>query len=110
MVGNESLAGILRILTCYELFQNCKCYSSYPYFDEFWGKPNFMFVEKDSMFTVSLSDKAGVKYFHCKNKEETIQYDTSVMCEPGASSSFMCLVALASVIKCDTYSYYPATS
>ena len=66
-----------------------------------------MFVDKDSMFTVSLSDEAGLKYFHCKNKEETIQYEASVMCEPGAWSSFMCLVALASVIKCDTYSYYP---
>ena len=70
-----------------------------------------MFVEKDSMFTVSLSYEVGLKCFHCKNSNETIQYEVSVMCELGAWSSLMCpnvcLVALASVIKYDIYSYYP---
>ena len=59
MVGDQSLHGPLRILSCIELFQNARFYSYHPRLDEAWDEPNHSdFDSYNSVFGISISDDA----------------------------------------------------
>ena len=54
LISNESLADILRLLTCLELFRNAEKYSLHPLFEEVSSRG--MFRTLNSIFVASISN------------------------------------------------------
>ena len=111
MIGDESLQGALRILTCIELYKNAKHYAYHPRLAEAWQEPDHSdFESVKSMFSVTLSDETIVSTYNRKedNREESIKEEAKLMLETGEDASFVCMCALASVIGAKIYSHYPS--
>ena len=111
MIGDESLQGALRIITCIELYKNAKHYAYHPRLAEAWQEPDHGdFESVKSMFSVTLSDETIVSTYNRKedNREESIKEEAKLMLETGEDASFVCMCALASVIGAKIYSHYPS--
>ena len=97
MIGDESLQGALRILTCIELYKNVKHYAYHPRLAEAWQEPSHSDFESiKSMFSVTLSDETIVSTYNRKedNREESIKEEAKLMLETGENASFVCMCAL----------------
>ena len=97
MIGDESLQGALRILTCIELYKNVKHYAYHPRLAEAWQEPNHSDFERiKSIFSVTLSDETIVSTYSRKedNREESIKEEAKLMQEMGEDASFVCMHAL----------------
>ena len=82
MIGDESLQGALRILTCIELYKNAKHYAYHPRLAEAWQEPDHSdFESVKSMFSVTLSDETIVSTYNRKedNREESIKEEAKLM-------------------------------
>ena len=103
---------MLRILTCLELYNHAEFYAYHPRYKEEWKSPGCSFKKEDSIFTVSLSEETTLKYYNLVNKalndrRMCVKKEAEFICSLGEWTSFVCILALSSVVNVRIYSYYP---
>ena len=106
LCGNESLSCYLRCLTSIELFLNSAYYAKHPIIEQQHNKGAFSSIA--NTFAMCLSDNAldsVTKEDHCK-PIFTEAYSNALNHQ---WSSFICLLALSSVVKLPIESYFPIT-
>ena len=106
LCGNESLSCYLRCLTSIELFLNSAYYAKHPIIEQQHNKGAFSSIA--NTFAMCLSDNAldsVTKEDHCK-PIITESYSNALNHQ---WSSFICLLALSSVVKLPIESYFPIT-
>ena len=106
---------LLRLLTSIELFEKASFYSNYPYFLDLFEKNKGTFASLNSIFSCCLTydsiddsaaEEKGVR--GNKNDMKTILRNEAIKnCEEKRYSSFICMIALSSVIKRRIISHYP---
>ena len=88
MIGNDSIAWLLRKLTAKELLENKSYYANHPII----GPDNNMFVQ-------SLTDIGLDAFTETKNKEYAIEIEAGHIQNNLTWSSFICILAVSNVIN-----------
>jgi len=104
LVGNSGLAEDLRTLCCLELFLHAEFYSNHPCLRYAFSFHRNLFSSFNSVLFMSLSNKT----FESDLKgADLIKNESLVMHKKGQWSTFICILALASVIDQKIVCYYP---
>ena len=107
LTGDESLSLHLRCITSIELFQHSSFYADHPMiFDQFL---NGRHISENSAFSIMLSQKA-FNFFEKGERAEAVVYEAKNCASNCSYSSFVCLLALSSVIGEEIVSYSPMKS
>ena len=96
LVGNESLARILRVLTAIELYENAIYYAQDTLFETVAVE---LSCSSRNMFVQSLSDVACQKFTDLKCHVSAIKEEAYHISHNFNWSSFICIMALSSVIE-----------
>ncbi|XP_057306732.1 uncharacterized protein LOC130644950 [Hydractinia symbiolongicarpus] len=101
--GTNDLIDELRALTCIELFENSLFYSNHPIFVSLCQSSDlFSCVESTLKFSVSHSSvDTGL------SAADLVQKEAILMCSKNIWSSFICILALTSVLKRNISTLYP---
>ena len=104
-IGEESQGLALRLLTFIELFQNADYYAVDPHLVETENKKHFA---KNNAFGETVSGDT-LHNFSPKddNKADCIRDEAIHMCKLREYSSFVCMMALSSVLDRRIFSCYP---
>mgnify|MGYP001797985955 FL=1 len=108
----------LRLLTSIELFENASHYSQYTYLIDLFEKNKNTFLTLHSIYSYCLTfdsiECAAAQKQNDKDKKgfkddiaSLIRYEAINNCELNRFSSFLCIVALSSVIRRRIVSHYP---
>ena len=111
LIGNESLAHHLRLLTCQEMLNHSSYYADHPLFKKVYDSGGGLFCSEKSVFVMSMSFKATNDYTYNSGvtKAMCIRSEAAKACSIGSFSSMVCVMALASVLNRDIYSYAPSS-
>ena len=106
LVGNESLSGILRLLTVAELFANSNFYAAHPQIAQFSQVSGY---SKEAIFNLFLSDDTASRAYNerSSNATYTIEVLANETARPYVFSSQFHILALSSVINLPIFSVYP---
>ena len=104
LVGDESLAVSLRCLTAIELYQNAQYYALHPLLE--LQHNNGAFNSTNNAFAMSISD-AALDASEGKNHVQAVCFEASRIAKDYQSATFVCELALASVIGRPIEAYYP---
>ena len=103
-VGSDVLVDELRALTSIELFVNSKFYSIHPVFLSVFELQRNLFSSVESALKFSVSKEALDSDL---SSEDLIKKEAIIMCSAGKWSSFVCVLALSSVLKKCVELLYP---
>ena len=106
LVGNESLSGIMRLLTVAKLFANSNFYATHPQIAQFSQVSGY---SKEAIFIMFLSDDTASRAYdgrasHAAYAIEVLAKETA---RPYVFSSQFHMLALSSVIGLPIFSVYP---
>ena len=103
LVGDSSLSNILRALTCAELYVNSDFYASHPVFKNLETNHSKIFSMSKllNICVSSLSLESGLV------SGELIREEAFIMCKDKQYSSFLCVLALSTVIDKTICLHYP---
>ena len=105
MVGNESLSGILRLLTIAELFANSNFYATHPQIAQFSQVSGY---SKEAIFNIFLSDDTASRAYNGRSSNATYAIEVlAKTARPYMFSSQFHILALLSVINLPIFSVYP---
>lgn len=104
MVGDNSLVLSLRILTSIELFLHCDYYVQHPCFLSIVNKHGKYFKNINNLLPLSVS-KEGLDTG--MTKADLVKQEAILNCNDKKWSSFLCILALSSVLGRNIYTYYP---
>ena len=106
LTGNESLSGILRLLTVAELFAHSEFYANHPQISQF---SQACIYSSSAIFNIFLSDDSatGVYKGNQENARLAIEVLAKATAKPYIFSSQFHILALASVIRMPIFSVYP---
>lgn len=97
LVGNQSLAYDLRVLTSIELFQNAEFYADHPHFEIIANQ--LQCKNSKNLFTQALSDHGCKVYTETKCRITALKEEASYTSRNYSWSSFVCVMALCNVIE-----------
>ena len=97
LIGNESLAMDLRVLTAIELHENATYYCNYSHFNEVANV--LQSSSSNNLFTQALSDYGCKSYTESKCRIKALQDETIYVSRNYNWSSFICILALCNVIQ-----------
>lgn len=95
---------VLRALTCVELFLQADFYCRHPILLSCFNKHPEIFPSFRSLLTICVSDIALMT--DC-NSDKLVCQEAIHNCVGKVPSSFLCMLALATVINCNINSFYP---
>ena len=104
VIGDESLSTTLRILDCTELFPNAKFYAYHPYLDD--AEKRSLFESDNTPFTYALSESSAPR-FGDNDRQSCVRKEAIFMAHIKEWASFICILALSTVIRGKICSYYP---
>ena len=104
VTGDESLSTTLRILVCIELFLNAKFYAYNPYLEDAEGRS--LFDSDNTPFTYALSESSAPT-FRDNDQKSCVKKEAIFMAHIKEWASFICILALSTVIRRNICSYYP---
>ncbi len=107
LIGNEPQASCLRCLTSIELCQNLEFYAFHPLIKEQNDKGAFHNL--NNAFAMTISD-AALEAFAEKQHNKAVLSEALNIAKDFTYSSFLCVLALASVIRQPIEAYYPVNS
>ena len=110
LIGDKSLTVPLRVLTAIELYTNADFYANHPQLGRAERVSQGYLTKSKTAFTLTVSDEAFSSCFcHEKNnKADCIRKEAMVICSLKEFASFVCMMALSSVLNIDIYSHYPS--
>ena len=103
MVGNNSLIHLLRILTSLELFLNNEFYSRHPVLTNVYNNGKTVLGEKlfcsfESVFELARGLRDSQTSINNKDLGLLVKKEAENICKDNIWSSFLCVLALSSVI------------
>ena len=103
MVGNNSLVHLLRILTSLELFFNNEFYSRHPVLTNVYNNGKTVLGEKlfcsfESVFELNRGLRDSQTSINNKDLGLLVKKEAENICKDNIWSSFLCVLALSSVI------------
>lgn len=104
LCGDESLALLLRLLVSGELFFNAKYYAEHSVFSDASGDTG---ISVNTLFSIALNRQAEKKFSDTQDNCEAVKVQALSSCAVGEWSSFLNILALASVISRPLFSVYP---
>ena len=104
LIGDNSLVEVLRCLTSIELFLNSNCYGKHCCFELAFNSQKGKIRSLHYFFCLSLKS-ATLDNFSSDNIS-TVKNEAILNCKDFEWSSFMCLLGLSSVLKCQVLSYF----
>ena len=106
LVGNETLSGILRLLTVAELFAHSDFYGNHPQISQFSQASRYSHA---AMFNILLSDDLAADVYagNTDNASLAVEYLAKISAKPYVFSSQFHVLALAPVIGRPIFSVYP---
>ena len=104
LVGDESLGVSLRCLTAIELYQNAQYYALHPLLE--LQHNNGAFNNTNNAFAMSISD-AALDASKGKDHVHAVCFEASRIAKDYQPATFLCQLALASVIGRPVEAYYP---
>ena len=106
LVGNESLSGIMHLLTVAELFANSNFYATHPQIAQFSQVSGY---SKEAIFNMFLSDETASRAYDRRASHATyaIEVLAKETARPYVFSSQFHMLALSSVIGLPIFSVYP---
>ncbi|CAB4021306.1 Hypothetical predicted protein, partial [Paramuricea clavata] len=106
LIGNETLSGILRLLTVSELFAHSDFYGDHPQFTQFAQASGY---SQAAIFSILLSDDLASDVYagNSDNAPHAIESLANTSAKPYVFSSQFHILALASVIRRPIFSVYP---
>ena len=106
LTGNETLSGILRLLTVSELFAHSDFYGTHPQISQFSKASGY---SPATIFNIFLSDDAATDTYtgNQDNALLAIEVLAKATAKPYIFSSQFHILALASVIRMPVFSVYP---
>ena len=103
LVGNSKLSDKLRVLVCLELYLNSEYYANHPYLHETYLANTHLFSDFKSILSIALSSEIELNL----DNVNLIKKEALAMCVDNVFSSFICVLALSSVIKRPINVHYP---
>ena len=108
MVGDESLAGHLRLLTSIELFENSSFYANHPFFSGVFAEPGNSFASQHTTFQMALCDSASILLTpDISSRQSCVQQQAIENCRDGVWSTLLSMIALSSAAGIRIQSHYP---
>ena len=104
LCGDESLALLLRLLVSGELFFNAKYYAEHSVFSDASGDTG---ISVNTVFSIALNRQAEKKFSDTQDNCKAVKVQALSSCAVGEWSSFLNILALASVISRPLFSVYP---
>jgi len=96
LVGNSTLADLLRALCCLELHLNPEFYLEHPCFKYTFSFHSEFFPSKKSLLSISMSD---VAFNYKLSGIDMIRQESRSMCKDKVWAPFLCVLALSSVLN-----------
>ena len=107
LVGDNSLMGDLRAMTSIELYVHADVYSDHPYFLSSFTKHKESICENlKNILPMSLSYQA-LDSCSGLSGDQLVRQEAILNCHDKKWSSFLCILALASVTNRNIFCYYP---
>ena len=103
LVGNNTLVEELRSMVCLELFMQEDFYCEHPLFLSFFGNHKDLFSSKESLLKLSVSDES---FNGGSSGEVLVKAEAINCCRDKKWSSFLCILALSSVINRRIQTFY----
>ena len=104
LTGSNSLVEDLRAATAIELYLNSSFYSHHPYIVSLSQNYPKFFRCPENVLTMSVSQKS---IDSNKKLSDLVKKEAINICENKIWSSFLCILALASVTSCKINYHYP---
>ena len=105
VVGNESIANILRLLMSIELFCHSEYYSLQP--GNIWDSlDESHFATKLSMFKTVFHFTSADNMVECNDTKAAFRSEAEINCNTNEWSSLVCIMALSTVINLPIHSIY----
>ena len=99
VIGSEEMSNELRLLTAIELYENADFYGNHPHFDTVLSTMVGYSTTVNNLFTQSLSDAGCKVYTKIKCRSMAVKEEAEYV----YWSSFICVMALCSVLDAKHY-------
>ena len=107
LVGSSDIAEKLRVLVCLELFIHCDFYANHPILHNVFNVNKNMFSKFRSLLSITLSHDTTFLCLPNNCDEFLIKKEACNMCNDNKWASYMCVLALSSVVGRKICLFYP---
>ena len=99
LCGENDLVEALRFLTSWELYQNADYYSDHPLMHRTLRDNSDLFRNEATIFTNYISEHTFNTVYHRDKKADSVREEAAHCLQDGVYASFICVLALSSVIQ-----------
>ena len=101
--GNDFVHN-LRILTAFEMYENCKLYCDHPLFSKVYNENSGVFSSLRNIFDVCLTEESSKQGESDKDK---VKHEAVYCCQDKIYCEFITILALSSVVGLKIVTWYP---